>query len=86
MTGKADLMPGKPLYRKSTTAAMALRAACSGIEIQDYTHTLTSYVLRRGAANAIDYSFLSTRADRYCLLTLSRPTGHGSPAEPDNGL
>ena len=46
MTGKAGLVPGKRLYVIATTdcfgsggaAAMALRAACSGTEIQDYTH------------------------------------------------
>ena len=37
MTGKVSLLPGKRLC----TAAMALRAAYSGIEIKDYTHTHT---------------------------------------------
>ena len=53
--------------------------------LSGYPQTLTSYVLRRGAANAIDCTLLSVQAERYCLLTLFRPTGHGSPAEPDNG-
>ena len=42
MTGKAGLLPGETvMYKKATTAAMALRAACSGMEIKDYTHTHT---------------------------------------------
>ena len=54
-------------------------------QLSGYPQVLTSYVLRRGTANAIDCTLLSARAERYHLLTLSRPTGHGSPAEPDNG-
>ena len=33
-------------------AAMALRAACSGIEIQDYTHTPSNCILARTAHQA----------------------------------
>ena len=53
--------------------------------LSGYSQILTSYVLCRGAANAIDCTLLSARAEGYRLLTLSRPTGHGSPAEPGNG-
>ena len=53
--------------------------------LSGYPQMLTSYLLRRGAENAIDYTLLSAQAERYRLLTLSRPAGHGSPAEPDNG-
>ena len=55
--------------------------------LSGYPQELTSYVLRRGAANAIDCVLLPSGlgAKRYRLLTLSRPTGHGRPAESDNG-
>ena len=54
--------------------------------LSGYPQTLTTYLLHRGAENAIDCMLLSARAERYRLLNLvSRPTGHISPAEPDNG-
>ena len=51
-----------------------------------YPQELTSYILRRGAANAVDCKAIpgEVKGDRY-LLMQPRRRGYGSPEEPDNG-
>ena len=51
-----------------------------------YPQELSSHALRRGAANAVDCTVISreVKKDR-SLLMQPRPTGYGSPEEPDNG-
>ena len=54
--------------------------------LSGYPQDLTSYVLRRGAANAVDCTAAPGEVRRnWSLLIQPRPTGYGSPAEPDNG-
>ena len=85
MTGKAGLTPGKRLYRKATTAAMALRAACSGIEIKDYTrtHPPTVFLLYRPSF----YFSHQHRPDRLIVaIPPLSPYQHPSPSLPTIAL
>ena len=50
-----------------------------------YPQKLTSYALRRGAANAVDCTVIPGEVKYTSLLIQPRPTGFGSPKEPDNG-
>ena len=51
-----------------------------------YPQEPSSYALRRGAANAVDCTVIPGEVKKYpSLLIQPRPTGFGSPKEPDNG-
>ena len=51
-----------------------------------YPQKLTSYALRRGAANPVDCTVIPGEVKKYTsLLIQPRPTGFGSPKEPGNG-
>ena len=51
--------------------------------LSGYPQSLSSYVLRRGTANAIAVG--SSVVERYCLLTPPRPRNYRSSAKLDNG-
>ena len=54
--------------------------------LSGYPQELSSYILRRGAANAVDCKFIPGEVRRdWSLLIQPRPTGHGSPEKPNNG-